>query len=257
MCNPRRVHVTATRPIAEAWRREISRVASLTERVVGEVRARPPLGTMGDPVIRALESRLATGERGWRQVEDGYRCDVEGGYVQYIADDRALLLVATAEDDVRAEGRASEILEGIAEGSVEASGEGRYYDDGFGGWTKERGEREALEQAQDKLDEAVRDRVAEHQRRAEQDRDRAVRERALADARSGIERQAYARRETLVDEARSRFEAVGVRGRRAFNEVLSRAYKDAILAYARRNGAEGVRCDESGDTMAIEFLVRR
>ena len=43
MCNPRRVEVTATRAIAEAWERAVRRAASRRGTVRGEVRIRQSL----------------------------------------------------------------------------------------------------------------------------------------------------------------------------------------------------------------------
>ena len=42
MCNPRRVTITATRELAEAWRQEVSRTVELTGRVAGEARVHQP-----------------------------------------------------------------------------------------------------------------------------------------------------------------------------------------------------------------------
>jgi hypothetical protein len=90
MCNPRRVSITATRELAEAWRREVSRTVQLRGRVVGEARVRQALGpTLGVPARRALDAALAGGVEGWREVEGGYRHDVEGGYVVYRPDEQA------------------------------------------------------------------------------------------------------------------------------------------------------------------------
>ena len=69
MCNPRRVTVTATPDIAEAWQREVCRTVQLAERVTGEARLRQALSShLGSPALRALEARLAAGTPGWEEV---------------------------------------------------------------------------------------------------------------------------------------------------------------------------------------------
>ena len=60
MCNPRRVTVTATRDIAEAWRREVSRTVQLTEQVTGEARLRQTLSSRLGRARPCVHSR-----RGW------------------------------------------------------------------------------------------------------------------------------------------------------------------------------------------------
>src|SRR5438105_3473827 len=113
MCNPRRVTTTLTRDLAEAWQREVSRTVELRTRVTGEARIRQPLETsIGAPALRALQLALAAGDSGWRPVDEGYRFDVEGGYVVYLIDQRALEIVAVLEDEVEAQGKASEVLSG-------------------------------------------------------------------------------------------------------------------------------------------------
>src|SRR5262249_57039713 len=57
MCNPRRVRITATRELAEAWQREVTRSVQLRGRVVGEARARQALGdALSTPVRVAFEA---------------------------------------------------------------------------------------------------------------------------------------------------------------------------------------------------------
>jgi hypothetical protein len=60
----------------------------------------------------------------------------------------------------------------------------------------------------------------------------------------------------LEARAAERLEAVGLRCRQAFHQVLARAYRDAILAYARRQGAEVVHDREDDGTLEIEFRLR-
>src|SRR4051794_37798174 len=114
MCNPRRITVTATRELAEAWQQEVSRTVRVQGWVAGEARVRRPLAaSLADPVLRALEDELATGADGWREVAEGYRLDLEGGYLLYHAEDRSLEIVARLEEDVAAEGTATETVGGV------------------------------------------------------------------------------------------------------------------------------------------------
>ena len=78
MCNPRRIRVSASRQIDEAWQHEVSRTVELSATVTGEARVRQPLGTeLSGQTLRALEVALAAPDSGWVQIENGYRMTVE------------------------------------------------------------------------------------------------------------------------------------------------------------------------------------
>lgn len=168
MCNPRRIRVTATRQLNQAWEREVSRTVELQQQVIGEARVRQPLdATLGTPALRALESALVADDSDWREVEEGYRYDVEGGYVIYLVDEQALEIVAALPDEVQTSAQASRRLEGTVNTEISAEGEGRYYDDGWGGRTKKVAEREAQIAAQQQLDNMSRAQIERAENEAE------------------------------------------------------------------------------------------
>lgn len=257
MCNPRRVSVTATRELAEAWQREVSRTAALSAQVVGEARVSQRMtDTLGGPALKALEAALGAGDSGWREVEEGYRFDVEGGYAVYRTDDQTLEIVAVREGVVEATGEASTVLAGEVRETLSAEGGAGYYEDGWGGRTEERARAEAEEAARRQLDDAARSRVRDAAKEAEAAADATLKAQAEAAARARLERTAEQRREELARQATSQVEAVGLRCRQAFHTLLARAYRDAILAYARRNGADGIQYQENGDVLEIEFHLQ-
>ena len=62
MCDPRRVTVTATRQVQEAWEREVQRVAEFPGTLIGEARIRQPLdASLGGPAMMALHTALLNG----------------------------------------------------------------------------------------------------------------------------------------------------------------------------------------------------
>lgn len=258
MCNPRRIRVTATRQLNEAWQQEVSRSVGLQERVIGEARVRQALDTsLGGPALMALEAVLSAKESGWQETEEGYRYNVEGGYVIYLPDDRALEIVAVLEDEVQAEGEASEVLEGQVAEEITAEGEGRYYDDGYAGRTREVGEREAQTAAQTKAEQHAQMRLAQIQQEAEQAASVGIEANARRQAEARLQQAVQQRQTELAENAQQHLETVGLRCRQAFHQVLAQAYRDAILAYAKRNGASHVHCQEEGDVVEIEFSLTR
>jgi hypothetical protein len=83
--------------------------------------------------------------------------------------------------------------------------------------------------------------------------DRQARQAAAAE----LERAIAARRAALAEQAQTHLETVGLHCRQAFNQALALAYRDAILAYARRHGAEGISCRDDDGVLEIEFFVDR
>ncbi len=258
MCNPRRVTITATDELDEAWQREVTRTAQLSAQVVGEARVRQPLAsTLSRQALAALELALAEDD-GWRELDDGgFRHDVEGGYVVYHADGRELEIVAVREDQIEASGAVTETLEGTLRATVEARGEGRYYDDQWGGHTRTHAEQQAQEDAQARLADARRSAVEEAEQHAEEAASDGVQARAEAAAEAELERTAETTRAELEAQARERLDAVGLRCRQAFHRVLARGYRDALLAYARSQGARITTNRDDDGVLDIELQWSR
>lgn len=258
MCNPRRVLVTATQALDEAWQREVTRAIELSGMAVGEARVRQTLDdSLGGPALQALELALGDPASGWQAVEGGFRRDVEGGYVVYHVDERELEIVAVLCGEVRATGTVSQQLTGHVRDELTVEGQGVYYDDGWGQRTEETARQQAETDAQRKLDEARRSRLLAAQQDAEQSVEAQLAEAAREQATAALERERAAAQAELAAAARDRLQQVGARCRQAFHAVLARAYRDAILAYARSHSASDIQCQEDGQTIEIEFLVRR
>lgn len=256
MCNPRRVTVTATRELAQAWEREVARTVELDAEVVGEARLRQPLGdTLGTPVRNALARALEAGDAAWKRVAEGYRHEVEGGYALYHSAAGELEIVATRTATATAEGSASTRLAGTVRGALDATGEGSYYDDGWGGHTEKRAAERAQQEADARLEAAARRRLERAQADAEADAEVALAARAAAAARAALEARIEDERQTLERQAAAQLEAVGLRCRQAFHQLLGRAYREAILAYARRRGAEVVADHDEGGVIEIELRL--
>lgn len=257
MCNPRRVRVTATRELNEAWQREVTRTIEMRERVRGEARVRQQLDTaLGTPTLRALESALVE-DASWVEVDEGYRYDLEGGYVIYLLEERALEIVAVLEDDIVTTEQETRLLQGRVTAEISAEGEGRYYDDGWGGRTLEVGEKDAQAAAQRQLEEQSRAKLEQAGIEAESEVAAEIEAAARHKATERLQQQAGDRQTALAQQARQHLETVGLRGRQVFHQVLARAYRDAILAYARRHGAENIHCQEGEDVVEIEFNIQQ
>jgi hypothetical protein len=251
------VRVRATRELAEAWRQEVRRQVSRSGHAEGEARVREPLeDTVGGPTLTALASVLASLE-GWVEDEDGvFRHDLDGGTIAFDPATRELEIVARIAAEISVTGVAAATVTAEITGTVEAEGIGTYYDDGWGGIT-EADARQAAERA-----------LGPSMEQALEDRREAARLAADADAGIEVERQATARAEAaytaaaesraaeLREQARDHLTAVGVQGRALFHQALARAYRDAILAYARARRADNIHCTEQDGVLDIEFDLR-
>jgi hypothetical protein len=253
MCNPRRINVTATRELREAWEQEVARAVTRTGSAVGQARMREQLdASIGGPTLVMLERALETAE-GWIQDGDSFRYDMTGGYVAYHSDTQELELVAEVSEEVSASEQATETIRGEFDTRVEAGGTGVYYDDGYGGITAADARRAAEADAQRNLDrqrQGLLDQArAEHEVRLAEDLERRAAERADA---SFLQVQTR-RSAELAEDAADRLTAIGIEGRNAFHQVLAGAYRDAIVAYARARGADGLSVVEHDGVMEIEF----
>lgn len=258
MCKPRRVSITATRELAESWRREVSRTVQLSGQVQGEARVCQSLAaTLAEPVLRGIEMALDRGLPGWRPVEGGFRHEVEGGYVLYDPDRRCLEIVALAEACVTAEGKAEDLLTGQVEQTLSTAAEGQYYEDGWGGRTQEVAEAEARKAAEEALTRQSSERVKQAADQAEAAAAANLEARAQAEAARRLKEETDQRRAALSAQAAQHLDTVGVRARQAANRLFAEGYRDAIVAYARTHGGDNVQCRDGTDTLEIQFTLSR
>ncbi|MFI8536920.1 hypothetical protein ACIGMX_42620 [Streptomyces aquilus] len=262
MCNPRRVRVEATREVVEAWELALERRASASDSVVSELEVRHPFGgTLGLATRQVFEATLTTAD-GWRAEEGGHVLELTDGRVRYDPATGELVVTARLEDQVTVEGRAAETLRGSVREQATGSGEGRYFADGFAGRTREVAEREAQVVAE--ADAVRRARELAGRLRVQADRESTTAAAAAEarlqraaddDARARLAEERERVRADLEARNRERITRLGQDGLRAVNGVLATAYQRALLDFARRHGATGIRQEESDGGIDIEFEI--
>lgn len=259
MCNPRRVEITLAQDFEQTWEAELSEAVTHTQDVTREVRVVHEVGSeLGAPGLQALERVFARAGSGWRSVPGGYRFLVLGGYANYSASDNRLEIVASQSATISATGSATELAKGQLSVTGRMQREVIVYDDGWRGQTLDNQRAAALRDAQPEFQRMVHSGEVraqfEQQQKEQEEIERArLREHAIADARAQIERQAL----SLEERAREALGTVRMRCMGAFNRALALAYREAIEAYAQANHASNWRCDDSGDTIQIEFMMER
>lgn len=254
MCNPRRIRVRATRELAEAWEQEVRRQATRTGLATADARIREPLAdSVGGPVLSALTSVLSQLE-GWTEAADGtFWQELDGGRITFDPATRELEIVATASEELSVTQEAATVTTTEVSETVEAEGEGVYYDDGWGGLNEDTATRDAEQNLTVAMEEALR----RGRDRARQDADAAlgetVQREAAALAEAAFDQAAAARADDLRRAATERLLAVGTQGRALFHVALAQAYRDAIIAYAMSRRASNLRQSEQDGMLDIEF----
>ncbi|WIM99413.1 molecular chaperone DnaJ [Actinoplanes oblitus] len=255
MCNPRRIQVSATRHLAQEWERQLERVVQRSAEVLGEARIAENLGaSLGRPTLIALE-RVLERSPAWRRDGETYRLELDGGYVAYHLDRRELEIVAQVRDRIAATGRAATRVSGSIDTEVSASGEGVYYDDGWGRLTPADARREARRNLAENLDRAEETERLRAYAAAEREHGGDL------EAAAGQEADAKLAHDRAVVSAELRRKAaaliteVGAAGRAAFHAVLAEAYRDAIMAYARVRGATNLVMTEENGVVDIQFEI--
>jgi hypothetical protein len=247
------VTIRATRRLAEAWDQEVRRQVTLHGEAVGRCAVRHALdSSLGRPVLAHLERFLERSPE-WTPTADGYRHDVEGGYVYFDVVRHELEIVAEVREAIQASGEGAVTLTNTLDESAEEEGTGHYYDDGYRGLTEEVGREEARRAAESALDEAAARRHREVERAAEAGAEAGVLEQATAVAQDSLAAAAVRRGTELNQAASGEMSTVGIQARAVFHQALANAYRDAVLTYARRRRAEGMRVSENNGLIDIEF----
>lgn len=254
MCNPRRIRVRATAELAEAWDQEVRRQATRSGRLSGEARVRESLAdTVGGPTLAALTMVLA-GLDGWTEHSDGtFSHELDGGLITFDPATRELEITATVTDQVSVTEEASATVAAGVTDTVEAQGEGVYYDDGWGGRTAETAQRDAERDLERSIADALRLRRQQARQEADTAAGADVERAAGARADAAFAAASAARAAELRRVATDRLIAVGVEGRALFHAALAQAYRDAILAYARSRRASNLQHSEQDGVLDIEF----
>jgi hypothetical protein len=256
MCNPRRIEITTTRQICEAWDREVRRMVEVSAMVEGAACVEQNLsGSVGISVLNVLEDTLTAGVAGWQPIEGGFRYAVHGGHAIYRPATYTLEIVAVATDQVGGWGEAITHLRGELQREVTERASARYFDDGYGGRTREVAEREARAAADSAIERAGRREAQQAADAAEAAEGQSVQAAAQARAQEDLRRKAEARRRELEARARESLAAVGSAARLAFQRLLAVGYRETLLSLARTRGATNVHCADNDGVLDIEFML--
>jgi hypothetical protein len=246
--------------IEQAWRATVEQAALAEDEVgeLGRITADIPLDAeMGEQALRMLE-RILQGEfedyEPWeRDAEGNYRRDLGDVALVYQPGSHQLVVEAALAEAISAEVRATAEASGLTAGEVAVEAIGRYYEDGWGGRTKERAIEEAQAEAEDRLQEAI-EALHRQQHAAElEEAEAEARAQAQAEAAAELEhlraeaRQALRRRlQVTLAEAEDRVYHV-------MNRLVGEAYRRTLIELVQQNGGRVLTDERSGSVINLEL----
>jgi hypothetical protein len=252
------VIITLAQAVREEWSRTVE--ARVTEQT--EIEATATLETqidlaaeLGELALVELRALLAEGFGGWRPDDQDYTLALDNGVaLRYTPQSGRLQVVARLNETVAAAASAAGAAGGTVEGSVEVEGEGRYYDDGWGGHTKERAEQLAQLDAQRRL-AAAEARLRDEQQRAALDAARQEAEAlARAEAQARLREEAERRQAVLQDQMERLLQESEEQVQMAIGALLGQTYRRALVRLVQEGGGQVIQNEERG--AVIELVAR-
>lgn len=258
MCNPRRVVVRLAQEVREEWSRTVEeRVTEQTDIAAQEVlETRIDLAAeLGDIALEEMRALLAEGYGGWQPDNEVYTLALENGVtLRYQPTSGHLQVVARLNETVEAAASGSSAASGLVAGTVEVEGQGRYYDDGWGGHDEASARRAAERDAQQRLARA-QEQLRDAQQQAALDAARQqARAQARAEAQTHLEEETERRRAILHEQLGALLRESEEEVQAAIGPLLGQTYRRALLRLARENGGSVVQDSESDG--AIDLVLR-
>ena len=262
MCNPRKVMIHLARSIEESWRRSVEETAQFQENIceTGRLNANIRLDEeMGQQSLVMLE-RVLSGEfdsvSAWDQDDDGnYIRHLENAIVRYLPKSHVLQIEAQLVRDVSATASASQELCGFTVGEVAAEAVQSYYDDGWGGRTKEKAEAEATQEAKKRLEMAMDALHKEQNQEAFAEAEKKAKASAKKKASDKLAKCIAEVREAMRVQIQHILHDAISTARYEMNIVIGEAYRQTFIALAEQNNGRVISDIKTGRVidMEIEF----
>jgi flagellar biosynthesis/type III secretory pathway protein FliH len=252
--------VHLNRSIEQAWRRTVEEAATVSGTVVelSRITAQVALeAEMGDTALAMLERVLAgefEGYEAWERSEGGqYRRDLGDVVVIYNPVTHQLSIEAQLAETLSAEARAAAEASGFTVGEVAVEAMGSYYDDNWGGRTKEKALQDAQSHAEHKLAAAIeslhREQHQEEFKKAESE----ARMKAESQARETLERLQGEVREAMRQRLRVTMADAEERVHQLMHRAVGHAYRQTLLQLVRDNGGRVLSDVNTGSVINMEL----
>lgn len=260
MCNPRRVMIHLARSIEQAWRQTVEQTATAGDEVTELARINAQVNLdeeMGDAALQVFERVLAgefEGFEKWTRDSVGhYRRDLGQVTLVYDPDNHRLTVEAQLTELVTAEARATAEASGFTVGEVAVEAMGHYYDDGWGGRTRERALEEAEGQAEKRLKQAIdalhREQHAKELSRAEDEAQKKADDAASQElTRLQAETRSALRTQLQVVLAQAEEQVYHV-----MNRAVGEAYRQTLHQLVENNGGRVITDERTGSVINMEL----
>jgi hypothetical protein len=164
-----------------------------------------------------------------------------------------LNIEAQLTEMVTAEARAAAEASGMTVGQVAVEAMGHYYDDGWGGRTRQH----ALEEAQQAAERALREAAARLGREQHGAELAEASERARAEAQRQAEEELARRQEALRAALREQLQVIMARAEERVYHVMNRAvgeaYRQTLMQLVRDNGGRILADEQTGSVINLEL----
>jgi hypothetical protein len=262
MCNPRRIHVQATRKIAEAWRAEIEQAHTERRDLSSEARLVQSIAELLPPTARLPFEQAMQVSPEWVWTDGEYRKPVLGGHTAYRPDTGELEIVVQLTDAIEAVGTATLVATGEVKDEVTTGVEFIVYDDDTVGKQKS-ATKKARAAAEAEADAAATRRAEglklEAQELARQsliERSGEAVEQARRSAEQQLTRLGDKRLHELQLEAAEQLDAVQNETLKGIFQLVAAGLSKAMQAYAAEHG-ENVQVSEEDGLIEIQFELER
>ncbi len=259
MCNPRRVTINLNEHVEEAWRENVEQTAAASEEVgeIAQISTDIQLDDeLGGTALQMLE-RVLTGEfegfEAWEQADGQYRRQLDDVTLVYDPKTHRLNIETRLTETISAQTTADAEASGFTVGEIVVEALGNYYEDGWGGRTKERASNEAQQEAERKLANAAQ------QLRREQNREAfdAAEGQAQAEAQTRLEAKMEQLRQETRAALRERLQITLAHAQDGVQEVLNRAigeaYRQTLLQIVKENGGRVLTDEQTGSVINMEL----
>jgi len=249
-----------TRSIEQAWRRSVEQTEELQSTLceTGRLSATISLNQeMGEQALVMLEKVLSgTFEQvaAWDRDESGnFVRTIDNVLIRYHPDSHNLQIEAQLIQNISSTARATQELCGFTIGDVAAEAVKQYFDDGWGGRTKEKAEKEALVAANQRLDEAIEQLHRDQNELAFQTAENQAKQKAHQLAQETLSQRAAETRKTMQDQLTLMLHHAMDTARYEMNIAIGEAYRQTFIMLALNNNGKIISNVNTGRVIQMEL----
>lgn len=249
-----------TRSIEEAWRRSVEETAQFEENICETGRLSADIfldKEMGQQSLVMLE-RVLSGEfdaiPAWDRDNSGnFIQNLDDAVIRYSPQSHVLQIEARLLENISAKASATQELCGFTVGEVATEVVKKYYDDGWGGRTKEKVEQEARQEADRRLDAAMEDLHREQNKDAFADAEKKAQKTAEKKAGEKLAKRITEARAAMREQLQLVLHSAVSTARYEMNTVIGETYRQTFLALVENNHGKVISDVKTGRVIEMEL----